>query len=230
MVERQRDWPEAMTATTTHDTKRSEDTRARIAVLAELPDVWQAALDRLLELVPLPDPGFGSLLWQYVVGAWPASRERLHQYAEKAMREAGDHTSWPTPPSCDAVHAAVDAALRPAEVRSGRQRPGRRDPARAQRRPRDQAAGADDPGVPDVYTAPTGSTPGRPRQPPARGLRQPDDATGRWCAPKLLTCTPYASAPSFMPGLVRRHRRGVRHWQRRRPRARVRPRWRRSPW
>ena len=37
MVERQRDWPEAMTATTTHDTKRSEDTRARIAVIAELP-------------------------------------------------------------------------------------------------------------------------------------------------------------------------------------------------
>ena len=120
MVERQREWPQAMTATTTHDTKRSEDTRARIAVLAELPDVWQAALDRLLELVPLPDPGFGSLLWQAVVGAWPASRERLHQYAEKAMREAGDHTTWTDPDARyeGAMHAAVDAAFDSAEVRA----------------------------------------------------------------------------------------------------------------
>jgi (1->4)-alpha-D-glucan 1-alpha-D-glucosylmutase len=120
MVERQRDWPEAMTATTTHDTKRSEDTRARITVLAELPDAWQAALDRLLALVPLPDPGFGSLLWQAVVGAWPASRARLHQYAEKAMREAGEHTTWTDPDASyeDAMHAAVDAAFDSAEVRA----------------------------------------------------------------------------------------------------------------
>jgi (1->4)-alpha-D-glucan 1-alpha-D-glucosylmutase len=120
MAERQRDWPDAMTATTTHDTKRSEDARARIAVLAEVPDVWQAALDRLLALVPLPDPGFGSLLWQAVVGAWPASRERLHQYAEKAMREAGEHTTWTDPDAAyeDAMHAAVDAAFDSAEVRA----------------------------------------------------------------------------------------------------------------
>ena len=120
MVERQRDWPEAMTATTTHDTKRSEDTRARIAVIAELPDVWQSALDRLLTLVPLPDPGFGSLLWQAVVGAWPASRARLHQYAEKAMREAGEHTTWTDPDAAyeAAMHAAVDAAFDSAEVRA----------------------------------------------------------------------------------------------------------------
>jgi (1->4)-alpha-D-glucan 1-alpha-D-glucosylmutase len=119
MAERQQDWPEAMTATTTHDTKRSEDTRARIAVIAELPDVWRAALDRLLALVPLPDPGFGSLLWQAVAGAWPAGRERLHQYAEKAMREAGEHTTWTEPDAAheDAMHAAVDAAFDSAEVR-----------------------------------------------------------------------------------------------------------------
>ncbi|HET7196689.1 MAG TPA: malto-oligosyltrehalose synthase, partial [Nocardioides sp.] len=69
-------------------------------------------LARLLELAPLPDPGFGSLLWQAAVGAWPISRERLHAYAEKAMREAGDHTTWtsPDPVYEDAVHAAVDAA------------------------------------------------------------------------------------------------------------------------
>ena len=59
MTTRQADWPHAMTAGSTHDTKRGEDVRARIAVLAELPDRWAAALDRLLELVPLPDPGFG---------------------------------------------------------------------------------------------------------------------------------------------------------------------------
>jgi (1->4)-alpha-D-glucan 1-alpha-D-glucosylmutase len=120
MAARQAAWPHAMTATTTHDTKRSEDTRARIAVLAEVPDLWEAALDRLLSLAPLPDPGFGSLLWQAVLGAWPATRERLHQYAEKAMREAGDHTTWTDPDAAyeEAVHAAVDAAFDSADVRS----------------------------------------------------------------------------------------------------------------
>jgi (1->4)-alpha-D-glucan 1-alpha-D-glucosylmutase len=120
MALRQRDWPHAMTTTTTHDTKRSEDTRARISVLAEVPEVWAAALDRLLALAPVPDPGFGSLLWQAVVGSWPASRERLHQYAEKAMREAGDHTTWTEPDAAyeRAVHAAVDAAFDDAEVRA----------------------------------------------------------------------------------------------------------------
>ncbi|WP_238342904.1 malto-oligosyltrehalose synthase [Nocardioides cynanchi] len=120
MAERQRDWPQAMTTTSTHDTKRGEDVRARITVLAELPDVWAETLDRLLELAPLPDPGFGNLLWQSVVGAWPASRERLHGYAEKAMREAGDRTTW-TEPDADyeqAVHGAVDAAYDDGEVRS----------------------------------------------------------------------------------------------------------------
>jgi len=120
MALRQRDWPHAMTTTTTHDTKRSEDTRARISALAEMPEVWKAALDRLVALAPLPDPGFGSLLWQAVVGAWPASRERLHEYAEKAMREAGEHTTWTDPDAAyeSAVHAAVDAAFDDADVRT----------------------------------------------------------------------------------------------------------------
>ena len=120
MVVRQRDWPDAMTTTTTHDTKRSEDTRARITVLSEVPEAWAAALDRLLALAPVPDPGFASLLWQAVVGSWPASRERLHRYAEKAMREAGDHTTWTDPVAEyeSAVHTAVDAAFDDAEVRT----------------------------------------------------------------------------------------------------------------
>ena len=113
MAERQRFWPYAMTTTSTHDTKRGEDVRARIAVLAELPDVWTAALDTLLTLAPLPDPSFGNLLWQAVLGAWPASRQRLHAYAEKAMREAGDRTTWTSPDATyeQAVHAAVGAAF-----------------------------------------------------------------------------------------------------------------------
>jgi len=113
MAARQATWPDAMTALTTHDTKRSEDTRARITVLAEIPGEWEAALDELLDLVPLPDRAFGSLLWQAVVGAWPASRDRLHAYAEKAMREAGDRTTWADPDEEyeAAVHAAVDAAF-----------------------------------------------------------------------------------------------------------------------
>jgi (1->4)-alpha-D-glucan 1-alpha-D-glucosylmutase len=110
---RQRERPQAMTTTSTHDTKRGEDVRARIAVLAEIPDLWAGALDTLLSLVPLPDASFGNLLWQAVLGAWPASRERLHGYAEKAMREAGDRTSWTAPDATyeGAVHAAVDAAF-----------------------------------------------------------------------------------------------------------------------
>ncbi|MBB3042478.1 malto-oligosyltrehalose synthase [Nocardioides soli] len=118
MTLRQRDRPLAMTTLSTHDTKRGEDVRARITVLAELPDVWSAALDELLRLAPVPDPGFGSLLWQAVLGAWPASPARLHRYAEKAMREAGDHTTWTDPDEAyeSAVHAAVDAIFTSPDV------------------------------------------------------------------------------------------------------------------
>jgi (1->4)-alpha-D-glucan 1-alpha-D-glucosylmutase len=124
MAERQRERPHAMTALSTHDTKRGEDVRARIAVLAEIPDVWAGALDELLRLAPLPDPGFGALLWQAVLGAWapnhlPDLRERLHGYAEKAMREAGDRTTWTAPDAAyeAAVHAAVDAVFDSDDVR-----------------------------------------------------------------------------------------------------------------
>ena len=128
MATRQREWPDAMTTLSTHDTKRGEDVRARITALAEHPATWEAALEELLSLVPLPDAGFGSLLWQAVLGVWPAEgpdglpsdlRERLHGYAEKAMREAGDRTTW-TDPDTDyenAVHAAVDAAIDDVRVR-----------------------------------------------------------------------------------------------------------------
>jgi (1->4)-alpha-D-glucan 1-alpha-D-glucosylmutase len=117
---RQADWPHAMVTLSTHDTKRGEDVRARITALAEIPGEWESALDELLALCPLPDPGFASLLWQAVLGSWPASRERLHGYAEKAMREAGDRTTWTAPDEAyeAAVHAAVDAAHDDERVRA----------------------------------------------------------------------------------------------------------------
>lgn len=122
MAHRQSSSPHAMTTLSTHDTKRGEDVRARITVLAEMPDVWTASLARLQELAPIPSAAFASLLWQAVLGAWegddPDLRARLHAYAEKAMREAGDHTTW-TAPDTDfeaTVHAAVDAAFDDAEV------------------------------------------------------------------------------------------------------------------
>src|SRR5262245_49486131 len=119
MARRQVEWPTAMTALSTHDTKRSEDVRARIAVLAEAPDLWARTLETLLEAAPLQDTRFANLLWQAAYGAWPISRDRLHAYAEKAMREAGEHTTW-TDPDQEyerAVHAAVDAAYDDQRVR-----------------------------------------------------------------------------------------------------------------
>ncbi|GAA5124122.1 malto-oligosyltrehalose synthase [Alloalcanivorax gelatiniphagus] len=125
MAERQRDWPDAMVTLSTHDTKRGEDVRARITVLAEEPGHWERALDELLRLAPVPDPAFGSLLWQAVLGAWtpdhlPDLRDRLHGYAEKAMREAGDRTTWTEPDEAyeAQVHAAVDAVFDSEDVRS----------------------------------------------------------------------------------------------------------------
>lgn len=113
MTIRQDQWPTAMVASTTHDTKRGEGTRARISVLAEIPQLWAEALDELLRLVPVPDEGLANLIWQAVLGVWPAERSRLHDYITKAMREAGEHTSW-TAPSPDfeaAMHACADAAF-----------------------------------------------------------------------------------------------------------------------
>ena len=94
--------PRGMTTLSTHDTKRSGDVRARLAVLAELPFRWEAAVAEFTALAeqagaPVPDPALGHLLWQTVAGAWPLERERLHGYLEKAMREAGTRTRWTEP-------------------------------------------------------------------------------------------------------------------------------------
>ncbi|MCU1516233.1 MAG: malto-oligosyltrehalose synthase [Pseudarthrobacter sp.] len=120
MLRRHKELPESMTTLSTHDTKRSEDARARISVIAELPGDWAATVNRLQELVPVPDGPFANLLWQAVVGAWPASRERLQGYAEKAAREAGNSTTWTEPDEAfeATVRAAVDAAFDHPQVKA----------------------------------------------------------------------------------------------------------------
>ena len=189
MTVRQRDWPDSMTTLSTHDTKRGEDVRARITALAEDPAGWEAALDELLRLAPVPDPGFGSLLWQAVLGAWtpdhlPDLRERLHGYAEKAMREAGDRTTWTEPDEAyeAAVHAAVDAVFESDDGARGAGRPGHRDRCGGRvELPRGQAARADDPGrarrLPGQRAL--GDLPRRPRQPSPGRLRAPRRRAGR---------------------------------------------------
>jgi (1->4)-alpha-D-glucan 1-alpha-D-glucosylmutase len=91
---RQATMPYSMTTLSTHDTKRGEDVRARITVLAEVPHEWEATLDSLRAAAPLHDAPFENLLWQAVIGAWPASPKRLAAYAQKAAREAGTSTTW----------------------------------------------------------------------------------------------------------------------------------------
>jgi (1->4)-alpha-D-glucan 1-alpha-D-glucosylmutase len=115
---RQASYPASLTTLSTHDTKRGEDTRARIHTLAEIPDEWETLVNRLRELAPLGDGPLENLLWESIVGAWPASRERLHNYAEKASREAGSSTGWAEPNSDfeQRMHALIDSAFDNPEV------------------------------------------------------------------------------------------------------------------
>ena len=110
-------WPYSLLATSTHDTKRGEEVRARINVLSELPREWRSALARwgrlnlrkktIVEGDPAPSRNDEYLLYQTLVGAWPpgpltdealaAFRERIAQYMQKATKEAKTHTSWLNP-------------------------------------------------------------------------------------------------------------------------------------
>ena len=112
-AERHARWPHALTALSTHDTKRSEDVRARLSVLSEQPERWASALRALRAVATTGHGPTDELLWQAIVGCWPASAERLHAYAEKAVREAGERTTWLAPDAAfeAAVHALVDAAF-----------------------------------------------------------------------------------------------------------------------
>jgi len=134
-AERARRWPGAMLTTSTHDTKRSEDVRARIAVLSELPREWRAAINRWARLNrrhktrldgrPAPDRNDEYLLYQTLLGAWPDEAEgraspdfvdRIVAFMTKAIREAQTHTTW-TAPNTDyeaATERFVRALLDPA--------------------------------------------------------------------------------------------------------------------
>ncbi|GAB4212053.1 MAG: malto-oligosyltrehalose synthase [Roseiflexaceae bacterium] len=131
--ERLRDWPASMIATSTHDTKRSEDVRARICVLSELPHDWRRALSRwsrlnarkriMVEGELAPDRNEEYLLYQTLLGTWPFQpmdkqqrqeyTARIQDYMIKAIREAKVHTSWLNPNQAydDAVRAFVAAVI-----------------------------------------------------------------------------------------------------------------------
>ncbi|HVD12920.1 MAG TPA: malto-oligosyltrehalose synthase, partial [Actinomycetota bacterium] len=96
--EREARWPGAMLATSTHDTKRGEDVRARLAVLSELPERWWELAERwTARHGGEVEPGDALLLWQTMVGAWPLEEDRCRAYMEKALREAKLRTSWQAP-------------------------------------------------------------------------------------------------------------------------------------
>jgi (1->4)-alpha-D-glucan 1-alpha-D-glucosylmutase len=110
---RQASWPHAMTSLSTHDTKRGEDVRARLSVISEMPDRWAHVLDGLRGVASTGHGPFDSLLWQAIIGSWPATPERLHGYAEKAAREAAEATGWWDPDAAfeERMHDLVDAAF-----------------------------------------------------------------------------------------------------------------------
>ena len=119
-VERQRDWPATLLATSTHDTKRGEDVRARILALSEVPQLWRSALQRWrginrrwkrnLDDAAAPDANEEYLFYQTLLGTWPIDAEghaepavpaeyveRIQAYMAKALKEAKVNTSWIQP-------------------------------------------------------------------------------------------------------------------------------------
>jgi (1->4)-alpha-D-glucan 1-alpha-D-glucosylmutase len=113
---RARVWPHTMSAGSTHDTKRSEDVRARLNVLSEMPEEWAAAVRRWraanagkvrrVDDQPAPDPNDEYLLYQTLVGTWPTNirndeftcyRQRICDYMLKAVKESKFRTSWINP-------------------------------------------------------------------------------------------------------------------------------------
>jgi (1->4)-alpha-D-glucan 1-alpha-D-glucosylmutase len=134
--ERLRDWPHTMLATSTHDSKRSEDVRARINVLSEMPALWRMRVRdwkrfnrshrSVVDDKPAPSPNDEYMLYQTLVGAWPLEplgdkndwktfSERIENYMLKAIRESKRNTSWINQniPYENAVSKFVKALLNP---------------------------------------------------------------------------------------------------------------------
>ena len=127
-LDRQRNWPETLLATSTHDTKRSEDVRARIVAISEIPELWRRSLQRwqvanrrwkqTINDLEAPDPNEEYLLYQTLLGTWPIAAngepesaptpeyiQRIQTYMSKALHEAKINTSWIQP------NAQWDAAM-----------------------------------------------------------------------------------------------------------------------
>jgi (1->4)-alpha-D-glucan 1-alpha-D-glucosylmutase len=119
-LDRQRDWPLTLLATSTHDTKRSEDVRARIVAISEIPELWRRSLQRwatanhrwkrTVNDLEAPDANEEYLLYQTLLGTWPMQAngepepvptpeyiERIQAYMAKALKEAKLNTSWIQP-------------------------------------------------------------------------------------------------------------------------------------
>ena len=119
-LDRQRDWPATLLATSTHDTKRSEDVRARIVAISEIPELWRRSLQRwgtanhrwkrMVNDLEAPDANEEYLLYQTLLGTWPMQAngepepvpapdyiERIQAYMTKALKEAKINTSWIQP-------------------------------------------------------------------------------------------------------------------------------------
>jgi (1->4)-alpha-D-glucan 1-alpha-D-glucosylmutase len=118
--DRQNDWPATLLATSTHDTKRSEDVRARMVAISEVPHLWRQSLQRWrtanrrwkkrIEEGEAPDPNEEYLLYQTLLGMWPINERgeaektvgaefiaRIQDYMTKALNEAKLNTSWIQP-------------------------------------------------------------------------------------------------------------------------------------
>jgi len=119
-LDRQRDWPGTLLATSTHDTKRSEDVRARMVAISEIPELWRRSLQRwgtanhrwkrMVNDLEAPDANEEYLLYQTLLGTWPMQAsgepeavpppdyiERIQAYMAKALKEAKINTSWIQP-------------------------------------------------------------------------------------------------------------------------------------
>jgi (1->4)-alpha-D-glucan 1-alpha-D-glucosylmutase len=100
LAQQRRDWPHSQLATSTHDTKRAEDVRARLNALSEIPKIWFDTVRRWSKMNEchrqnnLPDRNAEYLFYQTLVGAWPLTVERAQFYMEKAAHESKLHTTW----------------------------------------------------------------------------------------------------------------------------------------
>ncbi|MFF0244747.1 malto-oligosyltrehalose synthase [Streptosporangium sandarakinum] len=143
--------PGTMTTLSTHDTKRSEDVRARLAVLSEIPEEWAAAVADWSDRVSF-DPSLDHLAWQNLMAAWPISEERFFEYLFKAAREAKTAISWATPDPAyekglrDFVHRAIEECGESVARFAARIEPHARSNSLSQKLVQLML-----PGVPDVY-------------------------------------------------------------------------------